>query len=149
MNWNDRCLMELTHHNLFETNEHRLRFRDLLSCYSSSTFFTKGLCKCMYLSSWDEEHFAVMLDVLNDMTLEGDKTLRTMKDQGEVMEKEYSKKECSRKDAEIFRLSNSFLNDTPYQAPDFGIIDPEGAYIIRQAIKAGNYIDELPPLPKV
>ena len=65
------------------------------------------------------------------------------------MEKEYSKKECSRKDAEIFRLSNSFLNDTPYQAPDFGIIDPEGAYIIRQAIKAGNYIDELPPLPKV
>ena len=149
MNWNDRCLMELTHHNLFETNEHRLRFRDLLSCYSSSPFFTKGLCKCMYLSSWDEEHFAVMLDVLNDMTLEGDKTLRTMKDQGEVMEKEYSKKECSRKDAEIFRLSNSFLNDTPYQAPDFGIIDPEGAYIIRQAIKAGNYIDELPPLPKV
>lgn len=142
MNWNDRCLMELTHHNLFESNEHRLRFRDLLNCYSSSPFFTKGLCKCMYLSSWDEEHFAVILDVLNDMTLEGEKNLRTMKDQGEVLEKEYTGN-----DAEIFRLSNAFLNERPYEAPDMGIVDPEGAYIIRQALKAGMYIDELPPLP--
>ena len=28
--------------------------------------------------------------------------------------------------------------------PDLGIMDPEGAHIIRQALKAGEYIDELP-----
>ena len=42
MNWNEKCLMELTHHNLFEDNAHRLRFRDLLSCYFTAPFFTKG-----------------------------------------------------------------------------------------------------------
>lgn len=141
MNWNEKCLLELTHHNLFEDSSHRLRFRDLLNCYFTSPFFTKGLCKCMYLSSWDDEHFAVMLDVLNAMTLEGDKTLKTMKDEGEVMEKA-----CTGYDVEILRLSNAFLNDRPYTMPDLGILDPEGAHIIRQAVLAGQYIDELPPL---
>lgn len=141
MNWDEKCLMELTHHNLFEDDAHRLRFRDLLNCYHTSPFFTKGLCKCMYLSAWDEEHFAVMLEVLNEMTLEGDRTLRTMKDQGEVLELE-----LDGPDAEIFRLSNAFLNDTPYQIPDLGVMDPEAAHIIRQALKAGDAIDELPPV---
>lgn len=139
MNWNEKCLMELTHHNLFEDNAHRLRFRDLLSCYFTAPFFTKGLCKCMYLSSWDEEHFAVMLDMLNEMTLECARNLRMMKDQGEIMELHLSGYE-----AEVFRLSNAFINDTPYVMPDLGIMDPEGAHIIRQALKAGEYIDELP-----
>ena len=139
MNWNEKCLMELTHHNLFEDNAHRLRFRDLLSCYFTAPFFTKGLCKCMYLSSWDEEHFAVMLDMLNEMTLEGARNLRMMKDQGEIMELHLSGYE-----AEVFRLSNAFIKDTPYVMPDLGIMDPEGAHIIRQALKAGEYIDELP-----
>lgn len=141
MNWNEKCLMELTHHNLFENNEHRLRFRDLLNCYFTSPFFTKGLCKCMFLSSWDEDHFAVMLDILNEMTLEGARNLRMMRDQGEVMEKKLTGYE-----AEVFRLSNAFLNDAPYEMPDLGVMDPEGAHIIRQAVKAGEYIDDLPPV---
>ena len=141
MNWNEKCLMELTHHNLFENNEHRLRFRDLLNCYFTSPFFTKGLCKCMFLSSWDEDHFAVMLDMLNEMTLEGARNLRMMRDQGEVMEKKLTGYE-----AEVFRLSNAFLNDAPYEMPDLGVMDPEGAHTIRQAVKAGEYIDDLPPV---
>lgn len=139
MQWNEKCLMELTHRNLFEDSDHRMRFRDLLNCYYQSPFFTKGLCKCMYLSSWDDEHFAVMLEILNQMTLDGDKTLRMMKDQGEVLEKQLDGYE-----AEIFRLSNAFLNDTPYDMPDLGVMDPEGAHIIRQAVLAGGIIDELP-----
>ena len=141
MQWNEKCLMELTHRNLFEDSDHRMRFRDLLNCYYQSPFFTKGLCKCMYLSSWDDEHFAVMLEILNQMTLDGDKTLRMMKDQGEVLEKQLDGYE-----AEIFRLSNAFLNDTPYDMPDLGVMDPEGAHIIRQAVLAGGIIDELPEI---
>lgn len=140
MNWNEKCLMELTHHNLFEDNAHRLRFRDLLNCYYTSPFFTKGLCKCMYLSAWDEEHFAVMLQILNEMTLEGDRTLSMMKDQGEILVQNLEGSE-----AEIFKLSNAFLQDRRYNALDLGIMDPEGAHIINQALKAASYIDELPP----
>lgn len=139
MNWNEKCIMELTHRNLFENSEHRLRFRDLLNCYYRAPFFTKGLCKCMYLSSWDEEHFMVMLDILNQMTLEGDKNLCQMKDQGEVLELQMEGYE-----AEVFKLSNAFLNDRPYTEPEYDLMDPEGAHIIRSALRAADYIDELP-----
>lgn len=143
MQWNEKCLMELTHRNLFENSDHRMRFRDLVNCYYRSPFFTKGLCKCMYLSSWDVEHFAIMLEMLNQLTLEGNRNLRMMKDQGEILEKQLEGSE-----AEIFRLSNAFLNDTPYMLPDLGVMDPEGAHIIRRAMQAGRYIDELPDLPR-
>lgn len=139
MNWNEKCFMELTQRNLFENSEHKMRFRDLLNCYYQAPFFSKGLCKCMYLSSWDEEHFVVMLDILNQMTLEGDRNLHQMKDQGEVLELQVEGSE-----AEIFKLSNALLNDTPYELPDFDQLDPEGAHIIRRALLASQYIDELP-----
>ena len=141
MNWNEKCLLELTHHNVFENAEHRLRFRDLLNCYYKMPFFTKGLCKCMYLSSWDEEHFMVMLEILNEMTLEGDKNLSMMKDQGEVLARE-----TEGYPGEIFKLSNAFLNDAEYHLPDLGVMDPEGAHIIKRALLAAEYIDELPNL---
>lgn len=139
MNWNEKCFMELTQRNLFENSEHEKRFRDLLNCYYQAPFFSKGLCKCMYLSSWDDEHFVVMLDILNQMTLEGDKNLHQMKDQGEVLELQMEGSE-----AEIFKLSNALLNDTPYTLPEFDLMDPEGAYIIKRALLAAQYIDELP-----
>ena len=93
----------------------------------------------MYLSSWDDEHFVVMLDILNQMTLEGDKNLHQMKDQGEILELQMEGYE-----AEVFKLSNAFLNDTAYDVPDLGVMDPEGAHIIRRALLAAQYIDELP-----
>ena len=42
MNWADKCMLELTHRNLFEDDGHRSRFKDLLDCYSAAPFFTKG-----------------------------------------------------------------------------------------------------------
>ena len=54
MNINYRCLRELEIKGLFETPEHRSRFSELLNCYCNYPFFNKGLCKCMYLSSWDD-----------------------------------------------------------------------------------------------
>ena len=110
MRWSDKCMLELTHHNLFENDEHRSRFRDLLECYSEAPFFTKGLCKCMYLSAWDNEHFAVMLDILNAMTINRQNNLDDMKDQGEVLEAAAENGELEdASSAEIWKLSNAFL----------------------------------------
>ena len=53
MNWKDRCFLYLNEEKLFEDSEHRTRFWELLDCYGEQPFFTKGLCKCMYLSAWD------------------------------------------------------------------------------------------------
>ena len=114
MKWFEKCLLELTHHNMFESTDHRSRFLDLISCYFSAPFFTKGLAKCMYLSSWDDEHFIFLA------------------------------KQCEGNDAEVFLLSAAFLLDTPYRTPDYTALDPEVAYKLRKAIVAGKYIDDLP-----
>ena len=139
MNWNEKCLLELTHHNMFETTDHRNRFRDLLNCYYTAPFFTKGLCKCLYLSAWDDEHFMQMLDILNHLTIEGARDLRSMSDNGEVMASRLSGTE-----AEVYALSNSFITGSNYTQPDFTLMDSEGAHIIRQALLASMYIDDLP-----
>ena len=143
MKWYEKCLLELTHHNMFESSGHRDRFLDLTSCYYSAPFLSKGLCKCMYQSSWDEEHFGVMLDTLNDLIIGGDKNVKSMTEQGSVLSQQ-----LTGYDAEIYKLSTAFLADTEYPLPDFTTMDPDGAYIIRKALLAGRYIDDLPdPTP--
>lgn len=43
------CQRELENEGLFEDNDHRNRFNELMSCYWEYPFFNKGLCKCMML----------------------------------------------------------------------------------------------------
>lgn len=69
MNQKDACLFALDKAKLFESSDHRTRFKELMDCYSQFPFFTKGLCKCMYLSAWDEPHFFILLEVLTDLSL--------------------------------------------------------------------------------
>ena len=148
MRWSEKCMMELTHRNLFEDDDHRARFRDLLDCYCDVPFFSKGLCKCMYLSAWDSIHFAVMLDVLNEMVLERDNTLRLMKDNGIVLERAAAD-EGDAAAASIIHLSNLFLNDIPYDRSalkELEVDEPEAAYTIKRALLASQCIDDLPPV---
>ena len=49
MGWKDQCVAALDEEKLFENSEHRTRFLELMDCYGGYPFFTKGLCKCMYL----------------------------------------------------------------------------------------------------
>ena len=148
MRWSDKCMLELTHHNLFENDEHRSRFRDLLECYSEAPFFTKGLCKCMYLSAWDNEHFAVMLDILNAMTINRQNNLDDMKDQGEVLEAAAENGELEdASSAEIWKLSNAFLNNKPYDSSSLHSLeigDPDTAYLIKRALLTADVIDQIP-----
>ena len=148
MNWADKCMMELTHRNLFEDDGHRSRFRELLDCYFHAPFFTKGLCKCMYLGAWDNIHFAQLLDILNEMTIEKAAHLEPMTDNGMVLEQNA---EDLGNDAEaaVMNLSICFTTDTPFDRSwldELEVIDPERAYIIKRALLAAQYIDDLPKL---
>ena len=141
-------MMEFTHRNLFEDDDHRARFRDLLDCYCDAPFFTKGLCKCMYLSAWDQEHFEVMLDILNEMVLEHDNNLELMKDNGIVLEQS-AEDQGNTGSAVIVDISIGFLNDKPYdrsRLEDLEVDDPESAYIIKRGLQAAQCIDALPPV---
>lgn len=135
MNINYRCLRELEIKGLFETPEHRSRFSELLNCYCNYPFFNKGLCKCMYLSSWDMEHFIVMLDILNDMTIGKNQNLQLMEDNGKVLENM-----SDGYDRYIFQLAGAFLTSQDFQMPYVPIVK-EGQHIIQRALEAAEVIE--------
>ena len=150
MKWSEKCMMELTHRNLFENDDHRARFRDLLDCYCEALFFTKGLCKCMYLSAWNQRQFTQLLDVLNETIIEHDDGLNLMRDNGMVLEKT-AREEGDSEMVAILEISKDFLNETPYDRThlhDLEVNDPEAAYIIKRGLLAEQCIDDLPPVPQ-
>ena len=88
MMWKNEVYRQLRSQHLFENEAHQSRFKELLDCYSQAGFFTPGLCKCMYLSCWDEEHFVIMLDMLNQLKLKDHMTLSDMNENGKLMAEE-------------------------------------------------------------
>lgn len=132
-----QCIKELGKKDLFITSEHRQLFSDLLNCYSGYPFFHKGLCKCMYLSSWDMEHYVIMLDILNDMSIGKSQDTSEMSDNGLSLESQ-----AEGYDLYIFQMSGAFLNDEPFEIPDVEIA-PEGLRIMRMGLMAAQVIDEI------
>ena len=82
MSWKSTCTLALQKAGLFQDSHHLSRFKELVDCYRSYPFFTKGLCKCMYLSAWDEEHFCIMLETLAELTLGRERNTSEMKSKG-------------------------------------------------------------------
>lgn len=138
MNWKEQWIVALDKENLFENSGHRTRFKELLDCYADYPFFTKGLCKCMYLSAWDEEHFCIMLTMLTEMSLEHEKNTDEMRTQGDILLEEQPEEESY-----IYQLSNAFLDNTIFQLDDPQKVQPDILYIIQKALRVSDIIDQL------
>lgn len=137
MSWNENCLNALTKAGLFESSEHKTRFNELLECFSDKPFFTKGLCKCMYLSAWDEEHFAILLEMLSFMSVGKEKTTKEMSLVGDSLAEEQADDESY-----IYRLSISYLENTPFGLDENVQLSERTAYVIGRAQQAAAIIDE-------
>lgn len=138
MDWRDHCVSALAAAGLFEDSWHRTRFKELIDCYGNYPFFTKGLCKCIYLSAWDEEHFCVMLETLTDLSLGKESDTREMRIKGDALAEEESLP-----DSYVYHLSNAFLDNASYSLADAGGADEQVLYIIRRALEAAEIIDEI------
>lgn len=130
------CLQKLSEIRLFESLDHMSRFSELFSCYCNYPFFTRGVAKCMYLSSWDMEHFLVILDILNDLTIGKNQNVEPMKDNGKVLEMRAEGYEKY-----VMRLSDCFLNNEKFVMPEE--IEPEGMHIITRALQMAEEIDRV------
>ena len=139
MNWKDRCFLSLDEEKLFEDSGHRTRFFELLDCYGDYPFFTKGLCKCMYLSAWDEEHFAILLEMLSFMSLGKEKNTKEMSAVGDSLAQEQENDESY-----IYRLSISYLENTNFFLEKGVKLSERTAYVISCAQQAAAIIDQLP-----
>ena len=137
MIWKDAVFQALDAQKLFEDDAHRSRFKELTDCYAGASFFTRGLCKCMYLSCWDDEHFLIMLDMLNQLSLKANMNLDDMHENGELMAEEKTDYENY-----VMRLSCAFLMNQPFDEaslPDD--LEPEGRHIIEKALQAAAILD--------
>lgn len=131
-----KCMEILTEHQMFENSEHRSRFSELVNCYSGYPFFDSGLCKCMYLAAWDDAHFFVMLDILNDMTIGKSQNADPMLDNEVKLEETWQGDEKY-----VLQLCACFLNHNSFRMPEE--ISKEGEYIIRRGIEAALLIDQV------
>ncbi len=138
MSKSELYLVALDQSGLFEDSGHRTRFKELMDCYGHYPFFTKGLCKCMYLSAWDEEHFATILEVLSDLAIGKERDTEEMRIQGEALAEKHMGGEYY-----VYQLSNAFLDGELFMLTDNVKLSPEFRYIIRQALKAELVIDEV------
>lgn len=138
MNWKENCMAALDAEKMFENSAHRTRFKELMDCYSVYPFFNKGVCKCMYLAAWDEEHFAIMLETLSDMSLGRDRDTTEMSVKGDALAEEQTDGEYY-----VYQLSLCFINETPFQIGASSDMSPEIRYIIRRALRTADIIDRL------
>ena len=138
MNWKRECFSALSAENMFDDMKHRNRFKELLYCYGDYPFFTRGLCKCMYMSAMDEEHFCMILEILSRMSISKEETLDEMRSNGELLAEEQH-------DAEyyVYLLSNAFLDDEPFVLADDVELPSSVSHVIRRALQASEIIDRI------
>lgn len=136
MDWKENYVTALEKAGLFVNSGHLTRFKELIDCYGDYPFFSKGLCKCMYLSAWDDEHFCVMLEILTDMSLGREQNTKEMRNKGESLAEEQVNEEMY-----VYQLSNAFLDNMPFELDANVDIGPGTSYIIEQALKAADVID--------
>ena len=138
MSKSEQYLSALDEKGLFVSSGHKTRFKELVDCYGAYPFFTKGLCKCMYLSAWDEEHFAIILGVLTDLALGRERDTEEMRIQGEAMAEEHMGGEYY-----VYQLSNAFLDNREFELEEGVELSEEFEHIITQALKAEKAIDQV------
>ena len=139
MDWREKCFTALKNEKMFEDSGHQTRFRELMDCYSRQPFFTKGLAKCVYLSSWDEEHFLIMLETLTDLSLGKETSTKEMSIKGDALAEEQMDDEYY-----VYQLSLAFLDGEPYSFPDPSVpVSDEIRYIISRALQTSEIIDRL------
>ena len=138
MGFNERCLNRLSDYGMFHDSLHYTRMKELLDCFSNKPFFNKGICKCMYLSAWDDEHFMIILSILNTMSLGKHEDTADMEVEGDSYVEESSEEESP-----VYQLSSSFLTGLPYNGPALETLPEETRSLMELGMKAAELIDDL------
>lgn len=140
MGLSERYMEALEANGLFENYAHKTRFKELMDCYSQYPFFTKGLCKCMYLSAWDDEHFMVMVEMLNGMAIGQEKNTEDMRIEGEMRAEDYTE-EHDDGESFMYQLSSSFLAGTPFAVDGLEKLPENYRYMVSKALEAEVVIE--------
>ncbi len=140
MTLSERYIEALDAADLFESYGHKTRFKELMDCYSQYPFFSTGLCKCMYLSAWDDEHFMVMVEMLNSMAIGQEEDTEDMCIEGEMRAEDYQADQADG-EAFVYHLSSSFLNGTKFGLQGLEKLPESYQYLVKKAVEAEAVIE--------
>lgn len=150
MNWNnqvhvalDRITTGLETENLFHDSRHRQLFIEITNCYCDKDFFTPGMIKCMYMASWDDEHFSELLMMLMEMSLSQTIGLHDMSENGVLTAEELTMASNST-DATIYQMSCAFIQDEAFDTSHLPEdLNEHGKQVISYSSKASDLIDQI------
>lgn len=140
MAWQDQCLRSLTDAKLFLSTAHMERFKETWKVLKKQPFCTKGICKCLFLSGWDQEHYQFLKDTVEEMIVRQDTDTSYMLEKGRVILGNVALSE-----RELFKLSIEFL-EKEGQTPDEGCLlrlSHHWVPIVDNTLEMGRLLDSL------
>lgn len=112
MSWRLHCIEELDRYHCFSSAFQKSRFIEMYDKVKYQPFFTKGLCKCLFLSAWDQEHTTVMQNMLQELMDQKAHSLDYMIESGKAKSETNHTYESA-----MYQLATFFLTH-PGETPD-------------------------------
>lgn len=110
MDWRDYCVEEIAKHRCFVSAMHKKRFIELFDMVQNEPFFTKEICKCLFLAAWDRKYTNELKEILQGFIDEN-----AMEARGLNGKKIF--RSVTQNEKEIIKLAQEFLNN-PGKTPD-------------------------------
>lgn len=110
MDWRDYCVDEMAKHRCFSSAMHKKRFIEMFEMVQSEPFFTREICKCLFLAAWDRKYTNEMEEILNKLIAENVMDARRL-----AGTRKY--RSITPNEKEIYKLAQEFL-ENPGETPD-------------------------------
>lgn len=112
MDWRDYCIEELAKHRCFVSAMHKLRFIEMHEMAAAEPFFSKGLCKCLFLAAWDQKDTENMKQILAQMAESGEGNAEQV-----LSVWHYDSPRVSSNQKAVYELARDFIQK-PGETPD-------------------------------
>lgn len=106
MAWKNDCLRSLMDADLFLSRAHMERFEETWKVLKEQPFCTKGMCKCLFLAAWDQEHYQFLKDTVDEMMAKKETDTSYMLEKGRIILGNVALSE-----RKLFKLSILFLEE--------------------------------------
>lgn len=110
MDWRDYCVEEIAKHRCFVSALHKKRFIEMVDMVQNEPFFTREICKCMFLAAWERKYTDNLKALFQEM-IDNDVT------SSEPLIKRAKQVRISPNEVEIYKLELEFL-ENPGKTPD-------------------------------
>lgn len=110
MDWRDYCVEKIANQRCFVSAMHKKRFIEMFNMVQNEPFFTKEICKCLFLAAWERSYTNDMEKLLQELIDE-----KVMDAKGLQGRRNF--RSVTPNEKEIAKLANEFL-DHPGKTPD-------------------------------